>query len=245
MQTPQIVSPEEWEAARLRLLVKEKELTKARDAMAADRRRMPWMAVDKDYEFEGPSGNASLPRPVRGPPAVDRVPRLLRTRRARLARPRVRRLLDGRRPGRPRRPSECPRHHPRLRLPRPAGRHRAGQGPDGLGDAVVHDDRRLRRRLRCRRVARDERVHPRRRPGVPHLLHQQPGRRGAREHVELPRHDRPRPSGGVGGLPGGLPAGTARTRGGSGTTRRRRPASDRPGLVQLRIAESTNRRESS
>ena len=60
MQTPPIVSPEEWEAARLRLLVKEKELTKARDAMAAERRRMPWMAVEKAYEFEGPSGTASL-----------------------------------------------------------------------------------------------------------------------------------------------------------------------------------------
>jgi predicted dithiol-disulfide oxidoreductase (DUF899 family) len=60
MQTPPIVSPEEWEAARLHLLVKEKELTKARDAMAADRRRMPWMAVDRAYEFEGPAGNANL-----------------------------------------------------------------------------------------------------------------------------------------------------------------------------------------
>jgi predicted dithiol-disulfide oxidoreductase (DUF899 family) len=60
MQTRPIVSPEEWGAARLRLLVKEKELTKARDAMAAERRRMPWMAVDNAYEFDGPSGNASL-----------------------------------------------------------------------------------------------------------------------------------------------------------------------------------------
>jgi predicted dithiol-disulfide oxidoreductase (DUF899 family) len=60
MQTPTIVSAEEWEAARLRLLVKEKELTKARDAMAAERRRMPWTAVDKNYEFEGPAGTASL-----------------------------------------------------------------------------------------------------------------------------------------------------------------------------------------
>lgn len=42
MDTPPIVSPEEWEAARLELLVKEKELTRARDAMAAMRRRMPW-----------------------------------------------------------------------------------------------------------------------------------------------------------------------------------------------------------
>jgi predicted dithiol-disulfide oxidoreductase (DUF899 family) len=60
MQTPPIVSPEEWEPARLRLLVKEKELTRARDAIAAERRRMPWMEVEKAYEFEGPSGNASL-----------------------------------------------------------------------------------------------------------------------------------------------------------------------------------------
>src|SRR5688572_8249185 len=60
MQTPPIVSPEEWEAARLRLLVKEKELTKARDAMAADRRRMPWTEVTTAYAFEGPSGRASL-----------------------------------------------------------------------------------------------------------------------------------------------------------------------------------------
>src|SRR4051794_41877002 len=59
MQTPPIVSPEEWEAARLRLLVKEKELTKARDGMAAERRRMPWMAVEKSYEFEGPAGEGT------------------------------------------------------------------------------------------------------------------------------------------------------------------------------------------
>jgi predicted dithiol-disulfide oxidoreductase (DUF899 family) len=60
MQTPPIVSPEEWEAARQRLLVKEKELTRARDAMAADRRRMPWVAVPKEYRFVGPEGEVSL-----------------------------------------------------------------------------------------------------------------------------------------------------------------------------------------
>jgi predicted dithiol-disulfide oxidoreductase (DUF899 family) len=60
MKTPPIVSPEEWEAARQQLLVREKELTRARDALAADRRRMPWQAVEKDYEFEGPDGRASL-----------------------------------------------------------------------------------------------------------------------------------------------------------------------------------------
>ena len=40
--------------------MKEKELTRARDAMAAERRRMPWMAVEKDYRFEGPNGPARL-----------------------------------------------------------------------------------------------------------------------------------------------------------------------------------------
>ena len=60
MKTPPIVSPEEWEAARQQLLVKEKELTRARDALAAERRRMPWVAVDKEYAFEGPDGKASL-----------------------------------------------------------------------------------------------------------------------------------------------------------------------------------------
>src|SRR5580692_7826524 len=60
IDTPPIVSPEEWEAARQKLLVKEKELTRARDAMAAARRRMPWMAVEKEYTFLGPKGKASL-----------------------------------------------------------------------------------------------------------------------------------------------------------------------------------------
>ena len=60
MKTPPIVSPREWEAAREQLLVKEKALTRARDALAAERRRMPWLAVEKAYEFDGPAGKASL-----------------------------------------------------------------------------------------------------------------------------------------------------------------------------------------
>src|ERR1700754_4244115 len=55
-----IVSPQDWKAEREALLVKEKELTRARDALAAERRRMPWMAVEKDYRFEGPDGPVSL-----------------------------------------------------------------------------------------------------------------------------------------------------------------------------------------
>ena len=60
MRTPPVVDPDAWEAARQDLLVREKALTRARDALAAERRRMPWMAVDKAYVFEGPDGPASL-----------------------------------------------------------------------------------------------------------------------------------------------------------------------------------------
>jgi predicted dithiol-disulfide oxidoreductase (DUF899 family) len=58
---PTVVSPQEWEEARQALLVKEKEHTRAGDALAADRRRMPMTAVEKDYVFEGPEGQVGLP----------------------------------------------------------------------------------------------------------------------------------------------------------------------------------------
>jgi predicted dithiol-disulfide oxidoreductase (DUF899 family) len=60
MNLPPVVSPEEWKDAREKLLVREKEVTRARDALAAERRRMPRMAVEKDYRFEGPDGPLPL-----------------------------------------------------------------------------------------------------------------------------------------------------------------------------------------
>src|ERR1700704_6568352 len=60
MKTPPIVSQQEWEAARQQMLVKEKAFTRSRDALAAERRRMPWIVVDKKYEFDGPKGKVSL-----------------------------------------------------------------------------------------------------------------------------------------------------------------------------------------
>jgi predicted dithiol-disulfide oxidoreductase (DUF899 family) len=60
MNTPPVVSPEQWEGARQQLLVKEKTLTRARDALAAERRRMPWMRVEKHYTFDSPKGKVSL-----------------------------------------------------------------------------------------------------------------------------------------------------------------------------------------
>jgi len=57
---PEVVSREEWLAARLRLLAEEKELTRARDRVNADRRRLPMVRVDKPYRFEGPDGTVGL-----------------------------------------------------------------------------------------------------------------------------------------------------------------------------------------
>src|SRR3989442_13145568 len=60
MELPPVVSPDEWEAAREQLLAKEKEATRARDALAAERRRLPRVRIEKEYAFEGPDGKASL-----------------------------------------------------------------------------------------------------------------------------------------------------------------------------------------
>jgi predicted dithiol-disulfide oxidoreductase (DUF899 family) len=60
MKTPPIVSAQEWDDAHRQMLVHEKELTRARDTLAARRRRMPWMAVDKPYAFDGPTGRVTL-----------------------------------------------------------------------------------------------------------------------------------------------------------------------------------------
>lgn len=60
MHTPPVLSPQEWEAARQKLLAKEKAHTHAHDALAAERRRMPWMEAKTSYVFEGPSGKMSF-----------------------------------------------------------------------------------------------------------------------------------------------------------------------------------------
>jgi predicted dithiol-disulfide oxidoreductase (DUF899 family) len=57
--TPVVFEPE-WRRAREALLVKEKELTRARDALAAERRRLPMVPVEKDYRFAGPDGEVRL-----------------------------------------------------------------------------------------------------------------------------------------------------------------------------------------
>jgi len=60
MSQPKVVSQKEWEAALAALRVKEKQATHARDALAAERRRLPRVRIEKEYELLGPRGRTSL-----------------------------------------------------------------------------------------------------------------------------------------------------------------------------------------
>ncbi len=60
MSLPQVASHDKWVAARKALLVREKELTRQRDKLTADRRRLPMVKVEKEYVFESRDGKATL-----------------------------------------------------------------------------------------------------------------------------------------------------------------------------------------
>jgi predicted dithiol-disulfide oxidoreductase (DUF899 family) len=60
MSLPSVVSRDEWVAARKALLVKEKALTKQRDALNSERRELPMVEIEKDYVFDGPDGKVRL-----------------------------------------------------------------------------------------------------------------------------------------------------------------------------------------
>jgi len=60
MGLPRVVSREEWRAEREALLRREKEATRARDALNAQRRALPMVEVDKEYRFDGPAGRVGL-----------------------------------------------------------------------------------------------------------------------------------------------------------------------------------------
>ncbi|WP_030318762.1 DUF899 domain-containing protein [Streptomyces sp. NRRL B-3229] len=60
MALPEIASREEWRAARAELLVREKAATRARDALNAERRRLPMVEIEEEYVFEGGDGKATL-----------------------------------------------------------------------------------------------------------------------------------------------------------------------------------------
>ena len=135
MSLPEIVSREEWETARKELLAREKELTRARDELAADRRRLPMVLVDKDYRFEGPDGEVGLIDLFEGrhqlivchfmfdPEWEDGCPSCTAG-------------ADEMADGQARAPAR-PRHDPGLRVPRPLREDRRLQGAARLDVPVV------------------------------------------------------------------------------------------------------------
>ena len=60
MENHKVVAHEEWLAARRQLLADEKEFTRLRDRLAAERRALPWFRVEKSYVFDGPDGKETL-----------------------------------------------------------------------------------------------------------------------------------------------------------------------------------------
>jgi predicted dithiol-disulfide oxidoreductase (DUF899 family) len=61
MSLPRIASRDDWRAARIELLAREKELTRQRDALSAERRNLPMVQIEKDYVLDGPAGPSHLP----------------------------------------------------------------------------------------------------------------------------------------------------------------------------------------
>ena len=142
-KTPKVVSQAEWNGAHAEMLKKEKEFTRQRDALAAERRRMPWVAVEKTYMFEGPKGKASLLDLFEGrrqlilyraffEPGVFGWPDHA-CRGCSMGADQVSTFVT----------PERSRHYPCLGFARGTERYWTAEGADGLGDAVVHHDGQL------------------------------------------------------------------------------------------------------
>ena len=205
MKTPPIVSQQEWEAARQQLLVKEKALTRSRDALAAERRRMPWMAVEKRYEFDGPKGKVSLldlfegrrqlivyraffePGVFGWPEHACRGCSLGADQVAHLAHLNARDTTLAYASRAPQ--ADIARLKARMGWEMPWYTITDGFDTDfGVDEWHGHNV-----------FFRDGEQ------GVPHILHQQPRRRGDGDHLELPRHHAARPSGDWEDSPEGYP----------------------------------------
>ena len=70
---PNVVSHDEWLAARRDFLAKEKEFTRLRDELSAQRRELPWEKVEKEYVFDSPNGKVTLAELFDGRGAADRL----------------------------------------------------------------------------------------------------------------------------------------------------------------------------
>ena len=215
MNLSPVVSETEWQAAREALLAEEKEGTRGRDALAAKRRRLPMVLIDKGYVFDGPESNASLldmfegrrqlllyhfmfgPNQDAGCDGcsmfVDQIGHLAHL----YARDTSFALVS---------------RAPITKIE--AYRKRMGWTVPWYSSLERRVQRRLRRRagnaaagrLPGRREFRPQRLPARRRQRLSHVLHHSPWRRSPRQRLDLPRPDTARSPGGVGGLTRRVPA---------------------------------------
>ena len=201
MALPKIVSEQEWEQARGELLTAEKQATRALDALAAQRRRLPMVRFGADYVFDTPAGPRPWPScstagtsswctsswtegPTSSAPAAPRSPTTSPT------------WTVWPRPG-----------HLGQRVGHAAGPDPGLPGEDGLDGAVrVVAGHLVLPRLRRRRRLRAERLPAGRRRRLPDLLHHGPGRGPGDVPAQHPRPVPVRAAGGLGGLPGRLAA---------------------------------------
>ena len=135
-EPPHVVSRDQWLAARKELLAKEKELTRARDALNAERRMLPMVEIEKPYLFEGPKGEATLLDLFEGRRQLILIHFM--------SIPSGRTGARAARPAPTRWPRACsrtcrPARRRCLRRPRAAGQDRALQGQAGLDLPVLLD----------------------------------------------------------------------------------------------------------
>src|SRR5947208_10536657 len=215
MNLPPIVSPTEWQSAREALLAKEKEATRARDALAAERRRLPIVRIDKSYALDGPDGKATLldlfegrsqlllyhfmfgPNEDAGCDGcsmfVDQIGHLAHLNARDTSFALVSRASL----------AKIDSYKKRMGWTIPWF---SSFESDFNVDFGVSPETPQPGRIPGRRVVRAQRLPARRRRRRSHLLHDAPRRRGARQRVDLPRPDAARSSRGVGGLARRLPA---------------------------------------
>ena len=210
MTARRIVSQDEWEAARQELLVKEKAATRERDALAAERRRLPMVRIEKDYAFEGPDGPASLLDLFAGrrqlilyrfffDPGMSRFPEagcpgcsMFADQIGHLAHFHARDTSLVLVSGAP--VADIERYRARGWAGSPPGTPTTTTSPPTSASTSGSASS-------CSCAGR--------RRGLPHLLHPRPRGRGARQRLDLPRPDPVRAPGGLGGLARGHPAGPA------------------------------------
>ena len=199
MELPEIVTGEEWERSHEALLAKEKQATRARDELAAERRRQPMVEISADVRVRGPRGHRQARRPVRGPQPAPALPLLAPAgRRLRVAAARCSRTRSASSPISTRATRRSPSSRPlRRRRSRPfgsawAGRCRGTRWSAMPSSASAGPPSTSSSTSTCGKSDRVFLTYSTTRPR----------RRGARERLDLPRPDAVRAPGGVGGHAG-------------------------------------------